>query len=312
MRTGLDCLVCFMRQALSAARLSIDDPGLHRQVINEAGKMLAHVELDKSPPENAVFLYRLIAEITGKTDPFADLKKQSNAFALSIRDRISEQIAGAGDSLRAAIHFAACANIIDYGAQHSFDAGQAMAECVSQSFVVDDYSSLMDRLQNQKKPKILYLADNCGEIVFDGLVIRELQNIGCEVTLAVRGAAIINDAVMDDAITCGLTSICRVIDNGTGCPGTPLAGCSDEFRKIFAAADIIVSKGMGNFETLSEIDAPLFFLFTVKCSRVASHLRKVINLKDQEINGTGEMVFICRQRMEDREQKTDQPVAGGK
>jgi len=296
MKTGLDCLVCFMRQALSAARLSIDDPGLHRQVINEAGKMLAAVELDRSPPENAVFLYKLIADITGKSDPFLDLKKQSNAFALSIRDRISRQIAEADDSLRAAIHFAACANIIDYGAQHSFDAGRAMAECANQSFVVDAYPALMDVLQIPKRPKVLYLADNCGEIVIDGLVIRELQKIGCVVTLAVRGRPIINDAVMEDAVACGLTSICRVIDNGTGCPGTPLAHCSAEFRRYFQEADIILSKGMGNFETLSEIDAPLFFLFTVKCSRVASHLRRGIELTDREMTGTGEMMFIGRQR----------------
>jgi len=124
-------------------------------------------------------------------------------------------------------------------------------------------------------------------------VISEVQDKGSEVILAVRGASIINDAVMEDAVTCGLTSICRVIDNGTGCPGTPLADCSAEFRGFFATADIILSKGMGNFETLSEVNAPVFFLFMVKCDRVSSYLRQVLTLDNREIIATGDMIFMC-------------------
>ena len=294
MQTHLDCLVCFMRQALAAARLSTNDSKLHRNVINEVGRMLAKIDLGKTPPENAVFLYRLIAELTGNSDPFADLKRQSNEFALSLRDQISDTIAGASDPLRTALRFAACGNIIDYAAQHSFDATTTMAECGSQPFVVDDYPRLLDRLEHSalEKTKILYLADNCGELVFDGLLIGELQRLGCVVTLAVRGRPIINDATMDDVRACGLNTLCRVIDNGTGCPGTPLADCSDIFQQAFADADVILSKGMGNFETLSDVSAPLFFLFTVKCIRVASYLRKVTGKNDQEITGSGEMVFI--------------------
>ncbi len=297
MQTHLDCLVCFMRQALAAARLSTNDPELHREVVDATGRMLAQVDLGSTPPENAVFLYRLIAKITGNSDPFVDLKRQSNEFALSIRDQISDTIAGAADPLRTALRFAACGNIIDYAAQHSFDATTTMADCGSQPFIVDDYPRLLDTLEysDQKKTKILYLADNCGELVFDGLLIRELKRLGCIVTLAVRGAPIINDATMEDVHACGLNTLCRVIDNGTDCPGTPLADCSDIFQQAFADADVIISKGMGNFETLSDVSAPLFFLFTVKCTRVASYLRKVTGKNDQEIAGSGEMVFMQQQ-----------------
>jgi len=297
MQTHLDCLVCFMRQALAAARLSTSAPELHRKVIDDAGRMLAGVDLSRTPPENAVFLYRLIAKITGNQDPFADLKRQSNEFALSIRDQISDTIAGAADPLRMALCFAACGNIIDYAAQHSFDATTTMADCGSQPFIIDDYPRLLDALEHsdRKKTKILYLADNCGELVFDGLLIRELQRLNCVVTLAVRGAPIINDATMEDVHACGLNTLCRVIDNGTDCPGTPLDDCSDIFQQAFADADVIISKGMGNFETLSDVSAPLFFLFMVKCAGVASYLRKVTGKNDQEIIGSGEMVFM-RQR----------------
>ncbi len=302
MRTDLECLVCFMRQALAAARLSTEDPRLRRRVVDEAGRMLSLVNLERTPPENAVFLYRLIAGITGRQDPFKELKHTSNVFALSLYDSISSQVEAAADPLRAAIHFAACGNIIDYAAQHSFDAAKSMAECTSQAFLVDDYPALVEQVQGTAQPKVLYLADNCGEIVFDSLVIRELQKTGCEVTLAVRGAPIINDATMEDAVFCGLTSLCRVIDNGTDCPGTPLADCSAEFRRCFAEADIILSKGMGNFETLSDVDAPLFFLFTVKCSRVASYLNDLFAEQELGLTGTGEMMFI---HPETRNQRTD-------
>ncbi len=296
MQTHLDCLVCFMRQALAAARLGSVDPALHRKVIDETGRMLADVDLEKSPPENAVFLYRLIADLTGNSDPFVGLKRESNEFALSMRDQISDTIAGASDPLRAALRFAACGNIIDYAAQHSFDAAVTMAECGSQSFVLDDYPRLLEKLEHadQEKTKILYLADNCGELVFDSLLIGELQRLGCVVTLAVRGAPVINDATMDDVHACGLDTLCRVIDNGTDCPGTPLADCSDIFQQAFADADVILSKGMGNFETLSDVSAPLFFLFTVKCMRVASYLHKATGKNAKEIAGSGEMVFVAQ------------------
>jgi len=213
-----------------------------------------------------------------------------------MRNQISDTIAGASDPLRAALRFAACGNIIDYAAQHSFDAAATMAECGSQPFVLDDYPRLLEKLEHsgREPTKILYLADNCGELVFDGLLIGELQRLGCVVTLAVRGAPIINDATMDDVHVCGLDKLCRVIDNGTGCPGTPLADCSDIFQQDFADADVILSKGMGNFETLSDVSAPLFFLFTVKCIRVASYLHKTTGISAEEITGSGEMIFVAQ------------------
>lgn len=292
MRTNLDCLVCFMRQALATARLSTGDRKVQRKVVDRVGRMLAHVPLEKSPPENAVALYRLIAELSGNPDPFVRLKKQSNELALSMRDLLEEKIASAGDPLRAAVKFAVCGNVIDYAAQHHFDAATAMSDCEQHSFVLDDYANLQARLEEARSAKVLYLADNCGEIVFDGLLIRELQRLGCEVTLAVRGKPIINDATLADAQACGLTTLCRVIDNGVGCPGTPLAECSDSFRQAFSEADIILSKGMGNFETLSEVSAPLFFLFMVKCGRVASHLQEITGCGDSEIRGAGEMILM--------------------
>jgi len=296
MQTGLECLVCFVRQALAAARRSTDDEEVQRKVVLRAGALLSQVSMELTPPENAVSLYRMISEVTGREDPFAEIKKKSNTFALSILAAIQEQIREADDPLRAALHFAGCANIIDYAAQHSFDAARSMEECGRQTFLIDEYPKLHASIKEQPGCRVLYLADNCGEIAFDGLAIQELQRVGCEVTLAVRGRPIINDATREDAIFCGLDTICPIIDNGCDCPGTPLDSCSDVLVDHFRRADIILSKGMGNFETLSEVRAPLFFLFTVKCVRVAEYLTNLFAETGISFAGQGEMVFIRQQK----------------
>jgi uncharacterized protein with ATP-grasp and redox domains len=292
MQTTLDCLVCFIRQARAAGLLATEDPELRRRMINEAGRLLASVDPAASPPENAVPLYDAFARILGTGDPFARVKAESNHFALDLRDEMAAEIAAAQDPLRAAVRVAIGGNIIDYAAQHVFDAEKTMASCLEQEFVLDDYAALLRVLQAPGTKNVLYLCDNCGEIVFDGLLIRELQQRGCRVTAAVRALPIINDATMEDARACGLDSICPVITNGTGCPGTPLAQCSPEFRDHFTRADLIISKGMGNYETLSEAGAPLFFLFTVKCSEVARHVTRRKHLAPGSLTGSGEMILM--------------------
>jgi uncharacterized protein with ATP-grasp and redox domains len=106
------------------------------------------------------------------------------------------------------------------------------------------------------------------------LLVEILLAAGCRVTVAVRNEPIINDATLEDARSCGLDKLCPVITNGADVPGTPLEQCSVTFRRLFASADCIISKGMGNFECLSEVAAPLFFLFVIKCTTVLAHLKR--------------------------------------
>jgi uncharacterized protein with ATP-grasp and redox domains len=238
----------------------------------------------------------MISEESGVTDPFAELKRHSNELALTLRERLAVQIAQSGDPLFSALRYAVCGNIIDYAARHSFDVNDSMAGCEQQVFLHSDYKllrALLDRHGSGRR--LLYLADNCGEIVFDGLFIQELQQLGWQVTMAVRDGVIINDATMEDARSCGIDTICRVISNGVVCPGTPLPDCSAEFREEFHRADCIISKGMGNFETLSEVSGPIFFLFTVKCPVVACHLAERLDGERKRIQGQGEMVLLAQE-----------------
>lgn len=296
MQTSLDCIICYMRQARSTGLLATDNPLLQRQLLNAAGQYMEKVNTDLSPPENAAGLYAVFADVLKDDDPFAQVKQEGNSLALSLQEEVEQRIQAAKDPLRAALRVAIAGNIIDYGALHSFDAATTIEQCFEQEFVVDHYSALREALslhdKPTDKPTILYLCDNCGEIVFDGLLIKQLNRLGCQVTAAVRESPIINDATLQDAQFCGLDKICTVISNGTGCPGTPLASCSAEFRQHFQEADLIISKGMGNFESLSEVPAPIFFLFTVKCSRVADHLTEIQGFAPDFLQGTGEMVLL--------------------
>ena len=269
MQTGNDCLICFMRQALRTVRRCTDDPLRHWHIVSEVGGLLSGFDHRLPPPENAVQYYRLIAARTGVADPYRGEKQESNAFALALEARTRELIGREPDPLLAAIRFAINANVLDYGAQVRLDRDTALASC-RQPLAIDHLAAL--RRLIDRGATILYLADNCGEIVFDKLLIELLSARGCKVTLAVRQSPIINDATLEDARSCGLEAICPVIDNGADVPGTPLAACSQRFRRRFAEADCIISKGMGNFECLSEVAAPIFFLFVVKCTTVCNYL----------------------------------------
>jgi uncharacterized protein with ATP-grasp and redox domains len=271
MQTGNDCLVCFLRQTLATARRSTADPQAQWRLVGEVGAMLAHFDPKISPPENAVQYYRLIAERTGVTDPYAQEKQESNTYALGLEQRTRDLIASETDPLLAAVQFAINANVLDYGSQYRLDREAALASC-KQPLVINHYPAL--RRQLARKPTVLYLADNCGEIVFDKLLVELLLAMGCAVTVAVRQSPIINDATLQDALDCGLDRLCPVIANGADVPGTSLGSCSEAFLQHFAGADCIISKGMGNFECLSEIAAPIFFLFTVKCTTVHAHLAR--------------------------------------
>lgn len=269
--TGNDCLACFMKQVLTTVKLSTDDEGLQRRIMVDVGSMLGEFPVDAPPPVNAVRYYRYIAEQTGVSDPFAGIKEASNAYILSLEDNVRESIESSADPLTAAIRYAIGGNVLDNASQHQLDVDEVLGICRNRIPCVDHSSILRKRLI--PGVRILYLADNCGEIVLDKLLVEQLLALGCEVTVGVRGFPAINDALMQDAVKCGLDRLCPVIDNGADVPGTVPALCSSSFREVYEAAELIIAKGMGNFECLYGRDEPIFFLFTVKCSNVKRYLR---------------------------------------
>ncbi|MDO9042075.1 MAG: ARMT1-like domain-containing protein [Desulfocapsaceae bacterium] len=300
MKTSVDCLACFMGQALRVARISTTDEVVHLDVARTVAALLPQMEMSLTPPENSVAVYAAIAKVTGCADPYLAIKKASNDQALAILPDLLREVEQSEVPLVAALRLAIAGNIIDYGAMARFDVGAAMARARIIPFAVDESRLLLERVSRlPARSSVLYLVDNCGEIVYDSLVIRCFVDLGLEVTVAVKEGPIINDALFADAMDCGLDHYARIITNGTTCPGTPLASCSAEFLHVFQRADLILSKGQGNFETLSEAvsetGADIFFLLTVKCPVVGAHLARLTGKRLDELPGQGEMVLYCRE-----------------
>ena len=292
MKTALDCLPCYLEQALRVARICTLDSGVRLAILQEAAGLIREMDMELTPPENSVELYAMIARLSSNHDPYLELKRQSQEQALAMLPLLRQEVLAADAPLALALRLAIGGNIIDYGAMGAFDAEATLATCREVPLAVDQSQSLLELVADLPPgAKILYLADNCGEIVYDSLVVELLAGYGLEVTVAVKETPIINDALMIDALNCGMDPYARILSNGTACPGTPLVRCSPEFQECFWAADLVLSKGQGNFETLSEVGREIFFLLTVKCPVVGNHLAELTGLTPQQLPGLGELVL---------------------
>lgn len=269
MKTSLDCLPCFVRQTLDAARLVSDDPALHEKIVRELLEWVGWMDMGQSPPALAQRIHRRLREVVGSDDPYAAIKERQNRMALGLLPLLRREIERAADPFVVAVKLAVAANIIDLGAKTGLTEEEVLAtmRSAAESELTGDVPAFRDAVSHAKS--ILYLTDNAGEIVIDRLLIERLAP--ARVTVAVRGGAVINDALMADARAAGLTDIAEVIDNGSDAPGTLLADCSEVFRRRFRDAELIIAKGQGNFESLSEEPRNLWFLFKVKCPVISSH-----------------------------------------
>jgi hypothetical protein len=270
MRTALDCIPCFARQALEAARFVADDPAVHERIVRDVLRMAAEMDLAQCPPVVGQRIHRRLREITGVDDPYRAVKDRFNRLALDMLPELSAKIEQSADPLYRALRLAIAGNVIDLGVNGSVteqDARQAVAGALGEPFH-GDVDAFRQAVEDARS--ILYLADNAGEIVFDRLLIERLPT--GRVTVVVRGRPILNDATRVDAETAGLCDRVEVIDNGSDAPGTILEDCSRDFQRRFAQADLVIAKGQGNFETLSDEPRDIYFLFTVKCPVIADHV----------------------------------------
>lgn len=268
MRTYLDCIPCFFKQALEAARMAGADEDVQKKILDSLASEVINFPLSSSPPEMGQIVYRLVREITGEEDPFKKVKDEYNKIALNIYPDLKRKVAHSEDRLLAAIRLAIAGNIIDFGVGNSFVLEKEIKGSFKKDFAIFDYQEFREILKSTKQ--ILYLADNAGEVVFDRILIEELNR---EVIYVVRDKPVINDALIEDAKFCGVDKIAKVVSNGSDAPGTVLDLCSRDFLSLYAKARLIVSKGQGNFEGLSGRDnAPIFFLLKAKCPIIANDI----------------------------------------
>lgn len=264
MKTYLDCYPCFFSQTLKTSRMITSDERKVREILTEISLFLPNISFDATPPEIGREVYRIIAEMTGVYDPYKEIKERCTRQALSLYPELKKRVHSSKDRLMSAVRVAIAGNVIDFGANADFDLKSDVKTILSQDFAINNFREFCEAIDKAKK--ILYLADNAGETVFDRLLIEELPK---PVIYVVREKPVINDAVREDAIAARIDEKAEIMSSGTDAPGTILNLCSEEFLKVYRSADLVISKGQGNYEGLSEEDKPIFFLLKAKCQVIA-------------------------------------------
>ncbi|MFO7636008.1 MAG: ARMT1-like domain-containing protein [Clostridia bacterium] len=269
MKSRTDCVYCYLKQAINC----MEHAGVPEQdqypVLYSLMDVIRELDTGRSPCHNSTLTIRRTYEMIGCRDPFEDEKACSNRLALELLPLAEEYITRNPDPLYAAFKVASAGNIIDMGIMKGYDIEHTLRETLCKDFSVDHYGLFMEKLKDADT--VLYLGDNSGEIVFDTLAVRELKKMGKQVWYAVKSVPILNDAMMEDALSVGMDAHARVIETGSAFMGVNTADSSREFLELFNGCDIILSKGQANFESLDDdatcIDRT-FFIMKIKCDKV--------------------------------------------
>lgn len=271
MKARLECLACVAAQALRAARIVTDDPVLQRRILNEVISRIPAMDLDKTPAELSMPAYEVASQLSGNPDPYREIRRKQNELALRLEPELRAMVKESSDPVKCALHLAAAGNVIDMGIMDAgdIDVRDAIEQVMKESFVVNHTEEFRRALARANT--LLLFLDNAGEIVFDKVLIEELLK-HVQVTAVVKGAPIINDAIMEDAEQVGLTSICEVIHNDDALIGSPLDRIPDTLRERVDRADMILAKGQGNYETIDEYPGDVFLLLRAKCEVIAQDM----------------------------------------
>lgn len=280
MKISYECGPCFLRQAREALDLSSDDEILKLEVMNEIFKFLSeNFNVNTNSNKTGSAIHSIIKSKTGCTDPYHNEKIEANEIALKYLPAV-KSILEKDDRLESYVKIAIIGNILDFGAfTLDDDVDAVLNDSLKKDLTVCDIAEFEKSLEKHKK--VLYLVDNTGEIVFDKLLLEKISEYDLEITIAVKSYPILNDACMEDALNIGLDEFGKIVEIGAGTVGYVDSEISDEFREIFNSHDFIISKGMGNYEGLTEIDLSkkdIYFLLCAKCNTIARDIG--VNLHD--------------------------------
>ena len=271
-------MLCNLNQVYRVIRLLDMDELSDRHLVSKVMAFLAEADYSKTNSEIMGETWKLITRETGQEDPYAEIKKRYNRMLLDEEEELRLSVKRSEDPLCGALRLAAAGNQIDFaGSREVRFVMEEVYHRMNGMLAVDDSGQLFKDLKDAKS--VLYIGDNCGEIVLDQLFIEEIrkQYPDLSVTYGVRGEPIVNDVTILDARMTGMERVAEVIENGSGALGTVLSDTSLQFRNVFEKADVIISKGQGNFESLSECtDKNIYHLMMVKCERIAGILKALV------------------------------------
>ena len=281
MKVGVDCALCIFQRGYMEALEATEDPKLRFEAINQLFRMLAeNFRPDAVPAVLGTMRDRIVKRVTGNPDPYARKKRLSNQEAMKIlpfAEGIVESEKEEEARFRKACLCAIVGNIMEFNIPgHTFDFKDIKRLILEaeENLAIDD---IPEAFNIAKKSRLtVYLTDNAGEIAFDKLLVKELRKLGGKVIVAVKEKPVYNDATMEDALFVGMDRVAdRVVSTGTDMMGLVASECSPEFLKIYNSADFVVAKGMGNAETLTEmeLETPHLLLLRTKCMNVANYFR---------------------------------------
>ena len=265
-----ECLICQVK-ALGKRMDKYEVPGEKRnELVSSMIKEIAEIDLDNSySPEITFNLLEQLKQHSEVFDPYQTEKDESNREMLEHYYEFKRLVEDSKNPFDTALRLAIAGNIIDFGPGHEFDIHETINRVLISNFTIDHSQQLQEAIKNAKS--ILYLGDNCGEIVLDKLFLETLNH--ADVTFAVRNSAVLNDATLKEATEVGIPEVASLITNGDGAPSTLLHRVSPEFNAIYNSADVIISKGMGNYEGLMEENDPrLFYLLMIKCPTIGKKI----------------------------------------
>ena len=270
MKISKECYLCIYNQVFNITeRLNLDEENASK-VLREGAKKLSLYDLSFEPPIIASDVYESVSEIVKKIDLFEKEKKEAIKEALKFKPILKNRLNKSKDKLYDACKIAVAGNVIDLGVNQEYDLSKEIKRIFEMRFFKDDYLIFKEKILNAKD--ICYLADNAGENVFDEILIEVIKEFNPDIKIyyVVRGKPIINDVTIKDLKGLEIFNLAEVIDSGVDTPGFCLDRANEKSKDIFYGADMVISKGMGNFECLyGEAKREVFYLFKVKCDVVA-------------------------------------------
>lgn len=270
-----ECRGCIVNQSSKVANAIGADALLHEKLTNAVQKLSKDFSPQNTPPEIAAYVYADMARIANKRDLYDEVKALSTKKALSFLPTLQTRLKTAKNPLLMATKIAVAGNVIDLAAAVEFDLREELEKIFEREFEHDDFAAFEVAMRDAKK--VVVLGDNAGEHIFDKLFIQQLKELYSEAAFSyfVRGVPIINDVTMHEAKEAGFSELCELVDSGVDTPGFSYSRANEYARKLFDEADLVISKGMGNYESLTPSHrGKICFLLKVKCNVVARSLGK--------------------------------------
>jgi uncharacterized protein with ATP-grasp and redox domains len=265
---SIECIPCIVSSFVKLLHIGILPEEDKEKALRRLLEFLSQVNYQQSPPTLGRELHRLIRRELNDPDPYYDIKKKYNQLMLDNYPAFQEMVNQAADPFNAALRLAVAGNVIDFGPQQRLDIMATIERVMHAQFAKDDSKQLKKDLKSANT--VLYIGDNCGEIVLDKLFLETIAH--SNLYFAVRGAPVINDATIEDAKMVGIDKIATIITTGDDSPGVVWENSSEEFRSIFQKADVVIAKGQGNLEGLIDIVKNSYFLLVVKCEIIGNRL----------------------------------------